>query len=213
MTPRPLGRLGRAATRIYIVTLRAFPRRHRDVYAAEMVETFEREYASRMHRSGTWRALAFAMAAWINVVSEGFGERHRWRRLGVAATSGVSWIDVVLAWRMLVRYPGLSIVGVFGMTAGIAIAAGSLTIGAALMDATVPLPEGDRVVSLLNWDASTNNRELRLLHDFAAWRELKSVEDLGITRNVEHNLIAEGTAPETVTVAEISASAFRVARV
>ena len=51
------------------------------------------------------------------------------------------------------------------------------------------------------------------MRDFAAWRELTSVEDIGVSRTVARNLIAEADQPETVTVAEISASAFRVARV
>ena len=77
----------------------------------------------------------------------------------------------------------------------------------------VSLAEGERVVSFVNWDAATNNREERLMHDFAAWHGLKSVEDLGASRTVGRNLIAEGGQPETVPVAEISSSAFRLARV
>ena len=30
-----------------------------------------------------------------------------------------------------------------------------------MINPVLPLPEGDRIVSLMNWDASTNNRELR----------------------------------------------------
>ena len=82
-----------------------------------------------------------------------------------------------------------------------------------MTNAQLPLPEGDGVVSLVNWDASTSNRELRMLNDFTEWREITSIEDLSITRTVQRNLIVDGHQPETVTVAEISASAFRVARV
>ncbi len=39
------------------------------------------------------------------------------------------------------------------------------------------------------------------------------MEDVGITRTVARNLIIEGRAPEPITVAEISSSAFRVAGV
>ncbi len=49
-------------------------------------------------------------------------------------------------------------------------------------------------------DAATNNRESRMMRDFAVWREeLKSVQDLGATRNVARNLIAPGAQPETIT--------------
>jgi hypothetical protein len=78
---------------------------------------------------------------------------------------------------MLLRYPGLSLVSVLGMSVGITIAAGAFTGASMMMGTTLPLPEGDRLVSLLNWDASTSNRELRLLYDLEAWRDAKSVED------------------------------------
>ena len=42
---------------------------------------------------------------------------------------------------------------------------------------------------------------------------MTTVEDTGVTRTVQRNLVADGRPIELVTVAEISASAFRVARV
>ena len=32
---------------LYVLALRAFPKRHRDLYAAEMLDAFDRELASR----------------------------------------------------------------------------------------------------------------------------------------------------------------------
>ncbi len=201
-------RITRPASRLYQLTLRAFPRRHRNLYAAEMIDAFERELATRIRAGRAWW---FVTAACLNVLGMGIVERHRQRRrrLGPA----FSTLDFTLAWRMLIRYPGLSIVSVLGMTVGIAIAAGAFTVIGAMTNSELPLPEGDRVVSLVNWDASTSNRELRMLKDFTEWRGITSIEDLSITRTVQRNLIADGHQPETVTVAEISASAFRVARV
>ena len=192
---------------LYQLTLRAFPRRHRDGYAAEMTDAFDRELVARQG----WRAWWFVAAACLNVLSTGIVERRRQRR--VRFGPAFSRLDFILAWRMLVRYPGLSIVGVFGMTVGIAIAAATFTVISAMMQTELPLPDGDRMVTLLHWDTSTSNRESRLLHDFTAWRTMTSVEDLSLTRTVQRNLIADGRQPETVTVAEISASAFRVVRV
>ena len=127
--------------------------------------------------------------------------------------TGFSWIDLKLALRMLIRYPGLTIVSVVGMAVGIAIAAGAFTIVYSLMNPVVTLDEGDRVVSIVNWDAATSNREQRSLHDFANWRGLKSVQQIGAVRTVGRNLIAPGAQPEMVNVAEMSASGFEVARV
>ena len=198
---------------LYRLALLAFPRRHRDLYAAEMIDAFERQLAARSRSPATitLTAITFAAAACLNALGAGLAERRRDRRWRFGAM--FSSLDFILAWRMLLRYPGLSIVGGFSIAVGIAIAAGGYAIMAAMTNPTVPLDEGDRVVSLVNWDASTSNRETRMVHDFTAWRAMTTVNDLSISRTVQRNLIAAGRHPEAVTAAEISAAAFRVARV
>lgn len=201
------------AARVYRSTLRAFPRRHRDAYAAEMVEMFQHELAARQAAGRKWAALWFTVAACGNALATGLGERRRQRRDGFTPTTGFATLDFILAWRILVRYPGLSVIGVFGMAVGIAIAAGTFTVIAALTTATLPLPEGERIVSLMNWDANSSNRERRLLNDLASWRGMRSVTDMAVSRNVIRTLIEKDRTPEVIAVAEISASAFRVAGV
>src|SRR5262245_20791094 len=73
--------LGRAATRIYRGTLRAFPAHHRAHYAVEMIDTFERELETPRRDRGPWHACPFVLAAWLNAIVEGLGERRR-RRAG-----------------------------------------------------------------------------------------------------------------------------------
>jgi putative ABC transport system permease protein len=194
-------------TRLYQLALRAFPRRHRDLYGVEMIDAFDRELTDRAGRD----RLSFGFAACLNAIGTGLVERQRQRRIHKGPA--FSALDFTLAWRMLLRYPGLSLVSVLGMSVGITIAAGAFTIVSMMMGTKLPLPEGDRLVSLVNWDASTNDRELRLLYDLEAWRDAKSVEDFSVSRNVQRNLIVGGRPPEVVMVAEISASAFRAARV
>lgn len=194
-------------TRLYRLALRAFPRRHRDRYGVEMIDAFDRELTARLGRA----RLSFGLAACLNAIGTGLVERQRQRR--IRKGPAFSALDFTLAWRMLLRYPGLSLVSVLGMSVGITIAAGAFTIVSMMMGTTLPLPEGDRLVSLVNWDASTNHRELRLLYDLEAWRDATSVEDVSVSRNVQHNLMVSGRPPEVVMVAEISASAFRAARV
>jgi predicted permease len=195
----------RVALRLYRVALRAFPRRHRDAYGAEMIDAFERELATRR---GDAR---FVLAACLNLAATGSAERrrHRWIRRGPAFSA----LDFTLAWRMLLRYPGLSVISVLGMSVGITIAAGAFTIVSLMMDTKLPLPEDERLVSMLSWDISTNNRETRNLFDLEAWRGVKSIEDYSVSRTVQRNLIVDGRPPEIVTVAEMSASAFRAARI
>ena len=124
------------------------------------------------------------------------------------------WLDVKLAIRMLVRFPGLTLVSVLGMSVAITIAAGGFSIFGMLLNPTLPLHEGDRIVSLQNWDVANTNAEQRSLHDFVTWRDsLTAVEDVGAFRQVGRNLIIPGVQPEVVAVVEISASGFRVTRV
>jgi putative ABC transport system permease protein len=127
---------------------------------------------------------------------------------------GLSWINLKLALRMLVRYPGLTLVGALGMAVAICVSVAAFTISWKLLDPVLPIEDGDRVVGILNWDARTNNRELRSLHDYRTWKdELRSVEDIGAFRDVTRNLIVAGAQPESIRLAEMSASGFRVARV
>ncbi len=194
-------------TRLYRLALRAFPRRHRDLYGVEMIDAFDRALTAR----AGWTRLSFGLAACLNAIGTGLVERHRQRLIRKGPV--FSALDFTLAWRMLLRYPGVSLVSVLGMSVGITIAAGAFTIVSMILGTTLPLPEGDRLVSFVNWDASTNTRELRLLHDLEAWRGARSIEDFSVSRDVQRNLIVAGRPPEVVMVAEISASAFRAARV
>lgn len=125
-----------------------------------------------------------------------------------------TWLDAKLGARMLVRHPGLAIVGGLGMAAAIAIGATFFTINFSFVVVDLPLEDGGRVVALQNWDADRQERESRSLHDFVTWRdELQSVVELSAAQTVTRNLQVTGRVPEPVEVAEITASGFRVARV
>jgi predicted permease len=125
----------------------------------------------------------------------------------------LSWLDVKLAGRMLVKYPGLTLAGGIAITAAIAIGA-VFDVAAGVVDSALPLDEGDRIVAIENWDAEINNQDPQILHDFVVWRDaLRSVRELGAFRTVGRNLIVPGTPAEIVSVAEMTASGFRVARI
>ncbi|HEX8273221.1 MAG TPA: ABC transporter permease [Longimicrobiaceae bacterium] len=126
----------------------------------------------------------------------------------------ISWLDVKLGVRMLVRHPALTLVGGLGLAVGVAISAAFFSVTAALVYPRLPLDEGDRIVALENRDLEVNDEERRSLHDFVAWREeLRRVRELGAFRFVDRNLAAGDGSPEPVQVAEMTASGFRVARV
>ena len=115
---------------LYRLALRAFPKRHRDVYGAEMLDAFNQAYAAR--RRAGYGIAAWVLAACLDAIGNGITERRRRHvvRFGYAFSS----LDFLLAWRMLLRYPGLSIVSVFGMAVGIAVATTAVTIVSALLD-------------------------------------------------------------------------------
>ena len=125
-----------------------------------------------------------------------------------------SWLDFKLGFRMLVKYPGLTIVGGLAMAFAIAVGTATFEILVEGTGYTLPLPEGDRVVGIQNRDVAASRDERRTSHDFVVWRDqLRSVRDLGAYRDAERNLIRGTGSGEPVTVAEISASAFRLTRV
>src|SRR5688572_5684564 len=126
----------------------------------------------------------------------------------------VSWLDFKLGFRMLARYPGLTIVGGIAMAFAIWLGAGVFELMSQVMWPRMELAEADRIVGLQVWDATTNVRERRLLHEFVMWRkELRSVQDMGAFRVVRRNLVTNDGVGTPVEIAEISASAFRVTRV
>lgn len=122
--------------------------------------------------------------------------------------------DYKLGLRMLVKYPGLTLAGGLALAIAIGIGSAWYDLSGDLFRPTIPLPAGDRIVEVEMRNAAGGGDERRLLHDFVNWRQhVRSIEDLGAYRTVERNLVLGDARPEPVTVAEITASAFRVAAV
>jgi predicted permease len=70
----------RLASRLYALTLFAFPKRHRDQYREEMVDAFTHATRSCARQHGAWAAVRFVIGAMGNAVVAGLGERRRSRR-------------------------------------------------------------------------------------------------------------------------------------
>src|SRR4051794_15742346 len=204
-----------AAGRIYTLALRAFPARHRSRYAAEMLDAFECELALRAVSGGRWSAARYLAAAWADAIKSGFEERRRIsqgrhpRRGGVMRT-GMSWLDVKLGIRMLLRYPGLSLAGGLGIV--LVVLCGTLAgLFDAVINGSLPFDQGDRIVAIENWDTSRNQPAP---HDFDVWRgDLKTVQDLGAYRLGSRNVGRPGLAALPGRGAAIKAATFNVAPV
>ena len=127
---------------------------------------------------------------------------------------GASWVDFKLGGRMLVKYPGLTLIG--GLTLAVAIGVGAVwfEVTRQILNPRLPLPDGDRIVSITNWDAAESEVEARSFYDFQLWREqLTSIRELGAYRAFERNLITPDGIAQPAEVAEISAAAFPLTRV
>ena len=122
--------------------------------------------------------------------------------------------DYKLGLRMLLKYPGLTLAGGLALAIAIGVGAGWYDVVGKIFAPTIPLPEGDRLVSIETQNTLTNEPEARVLRDFLEWRRgLRTVEDLGAYRTDTRNLVVGRMPPEPIQVAELTAAAFATARV
>jgi len=165
-------------------------------------------------------AAAGALWYWVETLS--FAMRFTLDRAAravrglVVGDAAPSSLDLKLGARLLAKSPGLAIVGGLGMAVAIALGAGAYAFVNTYFYPELPLAEGDRVVAIGKFDKRLRWKDKRLLHDFLVWRrELRTVVDLGASRTVQRNIgtaVGEGPA-EPITLAEMTASGFRLARV
>jgi predicted permease len=132
-------------------------------------------------------------------------------------TGGTFVHDYKLGFRMLLKYPGLTLAGGLALAIAIGIGAGWYDLSRDILRPAIPLAGADRIVEVEMRDSASAQDERRLLHDFVAWRrQAHFIEDLGAYRTLDTNIVFQdpgGVRAEPIRVAEISASAFRVARV
>jgi putative ABC transport system permease protein len=121
-------------------------------------------------------------------------------------------LDLKLAARMLVKYPGLTVVGGLAMAFAIWVGVVTFAMVTPFVYPSLPLPAAERVIKIENWDTATNNEDSRILHDFGIWRDsLRSITEIGVWRDSPRNVMIDDGDPRQVYAAEISASGFRVA--
>ena len=121
-------------------------------------------------------------------------------------------MDLKLGGRMLVKYPGLTIVGGLAMAFAIWVGIVIFQVVGLFVHPTLPLPQGARLVEIRSMDVAANVQEEKVLHDFLEWRQsLRSLTDIGAWRDSSRNLIVAAGDARPVNVAEMSVSGFRVA--
>lgn len=115
--------------RLYRRALVILPRAFRRRYAAGMVAMLADEWRERRGLAcAALLARALFDLLWAAAAERisGSGGRHQ-KEAGMrpSKTGGVSWLDVKLGLRMLVKHPALTLVGGLGLAVGMAISVGS----------------------------------------------------------------------------------------
>jgi predicted permease len=123
----------------------------------------------------------------------------------------MSALDFTLGLRMLRRYPGITAISTVAIA--VALALGMLYfegLNKALRP-TLPVADGDRIVTVRYWEVVKRTVEDRSLHDFAIARTtLKAIEHFGAALVFSRNLVTEDHRVEPVSGAEVTANAFTV---
>jgi len=100
------------------------------------------------------------------------------------------------------------------MALAIGAGAGTFEVITRATNPDLRLPDGERIVGFTYWDQVGSSQASPSSYDFLTWREgLRSVDDVGGFRSLQRNLAWGEERGAPVHVAEISAAAFRVARV
>jgi putative ABC transport system permease protein len=205
------------AWRRWATIFRRDPGHEVDAELAFHVEERVREYIDRGMSPEAARQAALERLGDLTRVREECAKMLRSERRADERRTriSVSWLDVKLGMRMLMRYPGLSMVAVLGMAVAIAIAAGYFAFFSTFLNPTLPIADGDRVVVIRNRNISWGGDAVGAsAFDFLTWRDqLKSIEDIGAFRSDNYNLIMPGGRTDVVLVAAITASGIQLPRV
>lgn len=134
---------------------------------------------------------------------------HREMRRGFTL---MNWLDLKLGARLLVKYPGLTIVGGLAMAFAILVGIVVFQFAGLFLYPSLPIANGDRIVALGLRDVADSKDEPKALFDFMLWKQsLRTVENLGASRDAIRTLITADGDARPALVAEMSATGFIVA--
>jgi len=177
--------------------------------AEDALGDLEEVHRLRVETRGPWLASALTVLeavelAWASLLL----------RLRDSRAFPMSWIDFKLGLRMLVNYPGLTLVGGLAVAFGIFVGAGCYEIYSQVIHPRLPIDDGERVVMVELVDDRSRELQPRLLPDFAVWRTaLSTIEELGAAQPLVANLVTGDGNGEPVPAAATTASTFRMMRV
>jgi predicted permease len=123
-------------------------------------------------------------------------------------------LDLRLGGRMLVKHPALTVIGTIAVAFAIAVGSVGFEIARQAFWPTIPLPDGNAIVALRNWNVADNESVPASRRDYELWRDgLSTITDLSAVE-VEERSIAVGAGPgQPETVASVTPSTFVLTRV
>ncbi|HSU12691.1 MAG TPA: ABC transporter permease [Longimicrobium sp.] len=198
--------------------LRSYARqlRHAEAMSAEMDE--EMRFHLEMEAGRLQRERGLDPAEARRQAAIAFGGLEKYRAAGHDAR-GLGWLaglrlDLRLAGRMLVKHPALTAIATIAVAFAIAVGTVGFEIARQALWPTIPLPDGNAIVALRNWNAADNAAVPASRRDYELWRDgLGTISDLGAVE-VEERSVAVGAGPgQPETVANVTASTFALTRV
>ena len=133
---------------------------------------------------------------------------------GAFGSLSFSMLDLRLGGRMLVKHPALTVIGTIAVAFAIAVGAVGFEIARQAFWPAIPLPDGNAIVALRNWNVADNESLPASRGDYELWRDgLGTITDLSAVA-VEERSIAVGAGPgQPETVASVTPSTFVLTRV
>src|SRR4051812_19011386 len=125
-----------------------------------------------------------------------------------------SMLDLRLGGRMLFKHPGLTAIATIAVAFAIAVGTVGFEIARHVLWPTIPLPDGNAIVALRNWNVADNESVPASRRDYELWRDgLSTITDLSAVE-VEERSIAVGVGTgQPETVANVTTSTFALTRV
>ena len=166
--------------------------------------------AEDLVRSGLTPAEAARRARLEFGSTDSFKDRGREARgLRMFDSLRFSLLDLKLGGRMLVKHPGLTVVGTIAVAFAVAVGTTAFEIGTQVVFPTIPLPNGDAIVVLRNWHVQANGPAGVSRRDYARWKsDVTTVTDIGAIMVQDRNVAVGAGAGESFTVADVTASMF-----
>ncbi|MFN7943999.1 MAG: ABC transporter permease [Blastocatellia bacterium] len=126
---------------------------------------------------------------------------------------GTLWQDMRYGLRMLARQPGFTLIAVLTLALGIGANTAIFSVVNAVLLRPLPYPESERLALLSEY--GRNFGEMSISYpNFSDWRAQQTVfEAIGVYNRDSYNLTEQGSEPERIRAAQMSADLFSALRV